>query len=75
MLGAAGDRHLAEFFPHFLTEASEWGRRYGVELTTMEHRMQGRQRRSDHIRAIVKERRSCRRCSAAPNSCPALPLP
>lgn len=35
---AAGDRHLAEFVPWVLTEASEWGGRYNVELTAMETR-------------------------------------
>src|SRR4029077_143007 len=33
-----GDRHLAEFFPGFLSEASGRGDRYGVLLTTVEHR-------------------------------------
>ncbi len=35
---AAGDRHIAEFFPHFLTEEAGWGRKYGVELTHISHR-------------------------------------
>jgi alpha-galactosidase len=35
---AAGDRHLAEFFPGFLTEESHWGGRWGVHLTTIEER-------------------------------------
>jgi len=39
-LPAAGDRHLAEFFPHFLTEATGWGRRYGILPTTYEFRRQ-----------------------------------
>lgn len=34
----SGDRHLAEFFPGFLTEASDFGKRWGVELTTIEDR-------------------------------------
>ncbi|HET9730779.1 MAG TPA: hypothetical protein VFR41_15215 [Acidimicrobiia bacterium] len=34
----AGDRHLVEFFPGFLTEASEWGKAWGVELTTIADR-------------------------------------
>jgi alpha-galactosidase/6-phospho-beta-glucosidase family protein len=38
VLFGAGDRHVAEFFPGFLTEASEHGRRYGVVLTTVDHR-------------------------------------
>jgi len=37
-LPAAGDRHLAEFFPGFLTEESGWGGRWGVGLTTIEER-------------------------------------
>ena len=38
VLPGAGDRHLAEFFPGFLTEESGWGERWGVDLTTIEHR-------------------------------------
>jgi alpha-galactosidase len=38
VLPAAGDRHLVEFFPGFLTEASGWGERWGVSLTTIEER-------------------------------------
>ncbi len=43
-LPAAGDRHLAEFFPGFLTAESDWGKRWGVELTTIDarERWQGR---------------------------------
>jgi alpha-galactosidase/6-phospho-beta-glucosidase family protein len=37
-LPAAGDRHVAEFFPHFLTEETGAGEDYGVLLTTIEHR-------------------------------------
>jgi alpha-galactosidase len=37
-LPAAGDRHLAEFFPGFLTEDSHFGGRWGVHLTTIEER-------------------------------------
>jgi alpha-galactosidase len=40
VLPAAGDRHLVEFFPGFLTEDSGWGKRWGVGLTTIEHREQ-----------------------------------
>ncbi len=38
VLPGAGDRHLVEFFPGFLTEESEWGKRWGVSLTTIEDR-------------------------------------
>src|SRR5207253_1971410 len=37
-LPGAGDRHIVEFFPHFLTEASSWGKAWGVHLTTIEER-------------------------------------
>src|SRR5205085_4295730 len=37
---AAGDRHLAEFFPHYLTEATGRGEDYGVLLTTIPDRQQ-----------------------------------
>ena len=40
-LPGAGDRHLAEFFPGFLTEASGWGDEWGVKLTTIEDRERG----------------------------------
>ncbi len=38
VLPAAGDRHLVEFFPGFLTEESGWGTRWGVGLTSIEDR-------------------------------------
>ena len=37
-LPAAGDRHLCEWFPYFLTRESDWGARFGVKLTTIEER-------------------------------------
>jgi alpha-galactosidase/6-phospho-beta-glucosidase family protein len=37
-LPGAGDRHLVEFFPNFLTEESGWGKRWGVALTTIADR-------------------------------------
>jgi alpha-galactosidase/6-phospho-beta-glucosidase family protein len=37
-LPAAGDRHVAEFFPYFLTEEYHAGEDYGVGLTLIEHR-------------------------------------
>ncbi|MFZ5826571.1 MAG: hypothetical protein ACOY94_19940 [Bacillota bacterium] len=39
-LPAAGDRHVAEFFPYFLTEESRAGEEYGVLLTRIEHRQE-----------------------------------
>jgi alpha-galactosidase len=38
VLPGAGDRHLVEFFPGFLTEESEWGKRWNVRLTTIADR-------------------------------------
>lgn len=42
VLFGAGDRHVAEFFPGFLSPAQEYGLRYGVRLTTIGHRLQMR---------------------------------
>jgi alpha-galactosidase len=44
VLPSAGDRHLVEFFPGFLTEEADWGHRWGVEITTIEEREQDRDR-------------------------------
>jgi alpha-galactosidase len=38
VLPGAGDRHLVEFFPGFLTEESGWGNRWNVALTTIADR-------------------------------------
>ncbi len=40
VLFGAGDRHVAEFMPGFLSEANERGRRYGVLLTTVDQRQE-----------------------------------
>lgn len=37
-LPAAGDRHIAEFFPHFINESTNWGKDYGLILTSVEDR-------------------------------------
>jgi alpha-galactosidase len=37
-LPAAGDRHIAEFFPHFINESTNWGAEYGIRLTSVEDR-------------------------------------
>ena len=36
----AGDRHVAEFFPGFLDESTHFGEKYGVLLTTINHRQE-----------------------------------
>jgi alpha-galactosidase len=38
VLPGAGDRHVAEFFPDFLTPATNWGADWGVDLTTIAER-------------------------------------
>ena len=37
-LPGAGDRHVAEFFPSFLTEETGWGKAWGVYLTSIADR-------------------------------------
>lgn len=37
-LPAAGDRHIAEFFPHFINESTNWGRDYDLILTSVDDR-------------------------------------
>jgi len=37
-LPAAGDRHIVEFFPHFITESTNWGADYDIRLTSIEDR-------------------------------------
>ena len=37
-LPGAGDRHVAEFFPWVLTEESNWGKQWGVHLTSIRDR-------------------------------------
>ena len=53
VLFGAGDRHVAEFFPGFLTDAAGRGARYGVLLTTIEHRAAIAQRRRVWIEGFV----------------------
>jgi alpha-galactosidase len=38
VLPGAGDRHVAEFFPSILTEEAEWGKAWGVALTSIADR-------------------------------------
>ncbi|MGO8870031.1 MAG: hypothetical protein ACLQPH_01270 [Acidimicrobiales bacterium] len=42
-LPAAGDRHIAEFLPWVLTEASGWGADFNVELTPIGRRVEHQQ--------------------------------
>ena len=51
----AGDRHLAEFFPFFLTEATGFGKEFGVELTDIEERYQWRADDRERLTEILTE--------------------
>jgi alpha-galactosidase len=53
VLPAAGDRHLAEFFPGFLTAESGWGERWGVNLTTIERREKSQAGHVADLEALV----------------------
>lgn len=53
VLFGAGDRHVAEFIPGFLSEANERGRRYGVVLTTVDQREEMAQLRRAKLERFV----------------------
>ena len=53
VLFGAGDRHVAEFFPGFLTETSERGRRYGILLTNVDQREEMARLRRSQIEFFV----------------------
>ncbi|HIC90038.1 MAG TPA: hypothetical protein EYP04_11645 [Anaerolineae bacterium] len=52
-LPGAGDRHVVEFFPAFLSPQSGYGKGYGVELTTIGHRYELLARRRQHIANLI----------------------
>jgi len=49
VLPGAGDRHLAEFFPNFVTGDSGWGERWGFGLTSIATR---ERHQDEHIAAM-----------------------
>src|SRR6478735_4826379 len=49
VLPGAGDRHVAEFFPNFITDASGWGERWGLDLTSIARR---ERHQNEHIAAL-----------------------
>ncbi len=53
VLPGAGDRHLAEFFPNFLTEESGWGERWGVGLTSIEDRERDQAAHVDALESML----------------------
>jgi alpha-galactosidase len=54
-LPGAGDRHLAEFFPGFLTEASGWGKRWGVSLTPIAGREAEEAKYVERLERLTRE--------------------
>jgi alpha-galactosidase len=52
-LPAAGDRHIAEFFPSFLTEETQAGRKYGIKLTTIEDRIRRMEQTRENLLSII----------------------
>lgn len=52
-LPAAGDRHLAEFFPYFLTPRSDYGAQVGVGLTTIQNRRDQVASARERVRAAI----------------------
>jgi alpha-galactosidase len=53
VLPGAGDRHLVEFFPGFLTAEADWGARWGVQLTSIGDREWWQQRHIDDFEAML----------------------
>jgi alpha-galactosidase len=49
VLPGAGDRHLAEFFPNFITDESGWGERWGFGLTSIATR---ERHQHEHVGAL-----------------------
>jgi len=52
-LPVAGDRHVAEFFPYFLTEATNRGQTYQVALTSVADRYDWRAEDKARLEAVV----------------------
>jgi len=61
VLGAAGDRHLAEFFPGYLTPKTLEGNRWGVRVTTVEERVRGKEHDLAQCRARMQDLRGLAR--------------
>jgi alpha-galactosidase len=56
ILYAAGDRHIAEFFPGFLTKETGFGRHYGVHLTTIDIREEMLRERKETAATYIPSR-------------------
>jgi alpha-galactosidase len=53
LLGVAGDRHIVEFYSHFISPASEQGWRYGVKRTTADDFEEEYDRNGRRARAML----------------------
>ena len=54
--GAAGDRHLAEFFPGFITDKTHAGNRWGIKLTPIDWRIGAIRDRVKTVRGKVRDK-------------------
>ena len=52
-LATAGDRHVAEFFPYFLSETANHGLTYGVGLTTIAQRRANLAKAQERVRYLI----------------------
>ena len=52
-LPGAGDRHVAEFFPSILTEEADWGKAWGVALTSIADRERDEAEYRAEIQTII----------------------
>jgi alpha-galactosidase len=52
-LPGAGDRHVAEFIPSALTEGSQWGKTWGIELTPMARREESQAEYIAEVEAVL----------------------
>jgi len=50
---SAGDRHVVEFFPYFLTERTNYAKDMGVDMTLIEHRQSGYDSQKEKIEKIL----------------------
>jgi alpha-galactosidase len=53
-LPAAGDRHVAEFSPHFINQSTNWAADYAVRLTSIEDRYTMEAKAYDLIEAALR---------------------
>ncbi len=54
-LPAAGDRHVAEFFPFFLSAEAQQGQKYGLERTSVQERQQWRDSDERFLHSLLND--------------------